>query len=649
MQAKEYVNKIIKRFPNYNEYKIINKIKSYSYVSFDVFDTLIKRYELKPTDLFKVTARKYNCLFGTNQIDEDEFARKRIAAEGVCRYMNEAEEITLDEIYDELRGDYGEICNELKNIEIQTEIAKCYPNPVLKNIFLWCKKNNKRIIITSDMYLPQKCIEEMLHSCGYYGYDNIFVSSENRVTKKSGRLFILIIKKLSIESRTIIHIGDNIISDYIAPRKLGIHSVKIATYPNRTIYFRARHLKKKDAKEYTDLKKYVSGFISTEWSGYFQFGFEVLGPLVYCFCKWLKKESNREISRLFFLSRDGYLLKNAYLEMFPEDEERVDYLYVSRKALRLPQVFVTNDIKTVMGTFRPNAYLNYKDICYGLCLAEDFGKKCWINAGLNENETILAKDFYKNYKGQIFYESVQEQIIHNSKIEYEKVIKYIKQKEFKGKVGIVDIGWAGTLQRCLQRMTKKNDASIEIYGYYLGMTADNPGDIKAQGYIPTIKEPYSLCVGVVECGFPAAEGSTNKYAIDSSGVVIPELLEYEYKNNSIEDAAVKDIQKGVLHFIKVMEMSSFCKCNLSSNAAYSNLEAFSKRPRMKDVKLLGNLEFHDQEVVPLAKPKKLRTYLLNPMLFKKDLNESTWKIGFLKRLFKIKLPYFRLMSIVKNI
>ena len=99
----------------------------------------------------------------------------------------------------------------------------------------------------------------------------------------------------------------------------------------------------------------------------------------------------------------------------------------------------------------------------------------------------------------------------------------------------------------------------------------------------------------------------------------------------------------------VMEMSSFCKCNLSSNAAYSNLEAFSKRPRMKDVKLLGNLEFHDQKVVPLAKPKKLRTYLLNPMLFKKDLNESTWKIGFLKRLFKFKFPYFGLMSIVKNI
>jgi hypothetical protein len=49
--------------------------------------------------------------------------------------------------------------------------------------------------------------------------------------------------------------------------------------------------------------------------------------------------------------------------------------------------------------------------------------------------------------------------------------------------------------------------------------------------------------------------------------------------------------------------------------------------------------FDDGETMYLAKPRKMSDYFLNLKLLKKDFLASRWKIGFMKRLFKINMPY----------
>ena len=55
-----------------NSDKIIEKIAPYSYVSFDIFDTLFKRDVLHPTEVFQIIGKQYN---------DSSFASKRIEAE----------------------------------------------------------------------------------------------------------------------------------------------------------------------------------------------------------------------------------------------------------------------------------------------------------------------------------------------------------------------------------------------------------------------------------------------------------------------------------------------------------------------------------------------------------------------------------------
>ena len=41
-------------------------------------------------------------------------------------------------------------------------------------------------------------------------------------------------------------------------------------------------------------------------------------------------------------------------------------------------------------------------------------------------------------------------------------------------------------------------------------------------------------------------------------------------------------------------------------------------------------------------------YLRNPSKFKRDFTESTWKIAFLYRLFKLPIPYEKIYYILKS-
>ena len=56
--------------------KIIKKIAPYSYVSFDIFDTLLKRDVLHPTEVFQIIGKQYN---------DSSFASKRIEVERSLR------------------------------------------------------------------------------------------------------------------------------------------------------------------------------------------------------------------------------------------------------------------------------------------------------------------------------------------------------------------------------------------------------------------------------------------------------------------------------------------------------------------------------------------------------------------------------------
>ena len=134
----------------------IEELKKYKYVSFDIFDTLILRNVSKPVDIFEIVEVEYN------KIHEEKlsnFKNLRIEAELTARKNTSKEEITINEIYDNLKFDNKD---EIKELEIQIEKSFIVKNPEMFEIYNKCLENGLKVIITSDMYLPQEIIEDVL-------------------------------------------------------------------------------------------------------------------------------------------------------------------------------------------------------------------------------------------------------------------------------------------------------------------------------------------------------------------------------------------------------------------------------------------------------------------------------------------------------
>ena len=65
-------------------------------------------------------------------------------------------------------------------------------------------------------------------------------------------------------------------------------------------------------------------------------------------------------------------------------------------------------------------------------------------------------------------------------------------------------------------------------------------------------------------------------------------------------------------------------------------------------KNLGNIYTENIKVRKLCDCKKLLFYMFHPKSLKQDFLDSEWKVGFMKCLFKIKFPYFKLYVILKD-
>ena len=77
--------------------KLLNKVKNFKAVSFDIFDTLLKRKVNNPKDVFQLMQLSIG-----EKIPN--FKDGRIKAEEKARLINNPREITLDDIYDNFSG-----------------------------------------------------------------------------------------------------------------------------------------------------------------------------------------------------------------------------------------------------------------------------------------------------------------------------------------------------------------------------------------------------------------------------------------------------------------------------------------------------------------------------------------------------------------
>lgn len=636
---------------------IINIIKPFKIVSFDIFDTLLKRNVDKPTDVFT-----YMELYLPDTFKD--FKNKRINAEKKARKKskkkNKYNEITIENIYSQFVGISNSQKKRLIDLELDSESKLLIANYDIKKVYDFCITTGKTVYLISDMYLPINYIKEILSREGFIGYKKLYVSSEEKKTKRSGKLFETVLKDNNIIPQNIIHIGDSYISDCRVPQHYKIQAIHIPTNVRRSTL----EINFPYNTHINVLKSFINNTTDINEDKYYRFGYDKFGMFLWGYVNWLKKQLETEhIENVYFFSRDGLIIKKAF-DLINHKNIHSHYLEVSRRSLRIPILWMDFKFETILNMLSPSKLLSIKTIFDGIGLNIDNYQDLLVKYGFDFQTTFDRKNIQQNKKLQKLYNEISNDIYQISKNEYQVLKKYIEQNNLKGKFAIVDIGWSGGMQRYLDKMLSKLEINHQIKGYYIGIADYYKRNITAipnldlQGYLfdflhnKNEEDKRNSFVGLFETFFLEQDGSVQNYYMDThDNIVKARRYPYEYKENgefTREYLCVKKLQDGALAFIKkASKEESLNIFHYTSDELFMGLKQTGTSPTFKDIQMFADFRFFDEgETRYLAAPKKLIYYIFHVRELKQDFLLSRWKIGFMKRLFKINLPYVKLYYIL---
>lgn len=623
---------------------ILTAVEPYDVVSFDVFDTVIRRAVSEPEDVFFLLGKKIG------EADCEGFKRLRIKAGKEARLKageNGIQEITMEDIYDCMPSSYKAKKNEIIDEELKIEKQICFPDPVLKKVYDSCVSNNKTIVFITDMYLPKGIIADILSNCGYSTYQKLLVSSEEGKTKRNSQLFKYLLNSCPKNSK-IVHIGDNLKSDYLNAKKLGIKAVKIAKHPNRTGFFNAKHFYPDDLLKYKKLRKIAEYHSDPQNTFFYKYGFECMGPVLAGAAVNLHKIiMNGNIDKVFFLARDGYMMMRIYETLYPEDKEITDYLYISRKSVQFPLLCEYKNVQEYLDLNGNKKLWNYKIFCNRIGIDSEKVVEEWKSLGLAENYRFYSSqissvpqiiDFYNRHK-----EEVKEKSAQAAKI----VSEYLQQMKFTGNIIIVDTGGYGTTQKCLEIFCARNGINASVKGVYLWLF-DKP-DLDAVAFPYKETTSHGGETQITELPLTAHEGTTEGYKRNEDGRIIPDPGKYEYSEYPEMEKAITDIQNGALKFAAVYK-NCIPFDLLTPEVSYANTKRISRKPCLNEAASFGKMIFlSDHQENYLANPKSIAYYIRNIGALKEDFRSANWKVGFLKCLFKLPLPYYSIISWSRSI
>ena len=524
-----------------------DNLKKYKYISFDIFYIFILRNVIKPTDVFDIVEKVYNSN-AKNKISN--FKSRRISAQIEASKESNEEETTIKDIYKKLAEDkyYGPtISKKLYNIELETELNICIPNYKIVEIYNKCIKNNINVIITSDMYLDFDFITKLLNKCNIKDYKKLYLSSKFQKRKSTGSMFSYILKDLNIKNNEIVHIGDNLVSDYLIPKSKKIKAFRIVNKMNNKYYY-----KNDKSYEYKTLENFISNHYDYSKSYYYNMGYETFGPILYGFSKWLNENVDSE--KIFFLSRDGYLILKAF-NIVSNNSNKSSYFYASRRALIVPTLWLDQDLKSMLDKFYIRDSIKISNLFRKFGLEAKDYESIVIKNGYKLTDCIKYENLFDE-AFLIMFEQIKPIIHKNSKKEFQLLRRYIEQEKLDGDISIVDIGWNGNMQMALKNIMDKLNKNSNIKGYYVGILpeSNNLGKINMKGFLFDEKnnQEIYICLKVInsifESMFLAPHGSVKTYK-ESKNKIEPILLDYEYEEG-IEKNSYFEIQEGALKFMQ---------------------------------------------------------------------------------------------------
>jgi len=650
-KVKNTAKKIIRKIYGVTDEKIRNIDYNYEYIAFDIYDTLLFRNVYAPDDVFKILEHEYKEKYGKS----DNVCKKRIEAEDIARKNKTGREITFDEIYNHLTVFSNEQKEFLKNKELELEYNLTVVNPYMKDVFDKLKSDGKKIIIISDMYLPFAFIKKLLDKCEITGYEKLYLSSDIGSTKSSGELFDYVKKDLKIEPKQILHIGDNVKSDFYMAKKKGFNAI---LYKASTIKYSYRAPRKTVEKLSDDEKLYyeiLDCFIKNTKKisddNYYNVGYEVLGPILLGYAAWLKNEvTSRNYDKIWFLAREGAIYKKVFEMIYPNTIAN-EYIYISRLAVCRARMHECTNYNEMYDTFiaLSRNVKTVKDYLKLLGFSYEKIKNKFVEYGIDINDNFWEyKEKEKLFnaikkEGESFFE------------EQNKLFKrYMNDSGIENcKIAISDIGWSGTMQLMIKRFFDNAD----IAGFYMGVSnirkSDEFNNLKRFGYWfaqeNTIENFDKLRFSTInfETLFLSKDGTTIGYKTENDKVV---SILGESDNDEVTMKKLNITLDAAYEFIENMLSNKSFKVieNVIAehqNIAFANYDKFAVYPSGKSVEFYKGMKFLDGvKKTDIVYEKSILHAMSEIKKTKKIFENNIGKTIWLKSLFKISFPYFELLK-----
>ncbi len=537
-------------------YELILKAKV---VSFDVFDTLLVRKVLNPSDVFLIMER---------QSGIEGFCEARIRAEAQAREklnaVSGSPEVTLAQIYESLRllnEPSGWSAARLMQLELETERGVLTRSPGIEAIYDRALSAGKLVVAVSDMYLPPEFVQEMLVA-NHLPVDRVFVSCAYGKSKHQGSLYAEVATALSVRPEEILHFGDNFKADCAAALQVGVAGYHVPALRDQLSHDTRfnqgaierlvamatrsrggqRNLLGSALVAHISILKAANPVPSMAE----QFGAMYAGPLVVGFVHWLSIMVKADkVRHLRLATRDGYITEAIWQRLGLPGQASI--FHTSRRLTLMPAL-VSGFEKEVPSLLNASTTVTLGDCVRRLDLAndseflEELGKLIPLDQPVNGPRRVEAA--LKALQGcKAIIQGIATE-------ELEGYQAYLAQQDFDAdEDAVADCGWALSSQRRMEQFLGK-----KLRGYYIGSLehAHMHEHVKSflfhkgnhRGWVNIAERAVEL----LELPFAALQAQICRFDLRADGSVKPVSIDHEPQYEMVREVFVKQMHRQIEAF-----------------------------------------------------------------------------------------------------
>lgn len=451
--------------------------------TFDVFDTLLHR-TCSPETIILQTCRKIAAALYL-EVSTVRSARDRAVSflrgqtfdaghDGEYRFEDLGDRFAL-ELVNATGADLEIVRLEIAlalTDEIRLEHECVFPDNLMLDAVRELSAAGHRIAAVSDMYHSKDTIVSLLEKIGagdLFNKDNVFVSADYSATKASGRLYGIVLESLGVAPHEVIHIGDNLASDYVSAKARGIRAMHYDATSHHKRY--NRDLKAQETGHSLGQAAHEAAVSVLDRSKLSHRLAAAVAPVLCQFALEVAERSKAlNVDSVWFMARDGYLPLKLYQLFDDGSYPLAQYLYVSRKSVAK----ASSDTYGLREAFM--ARWNGESSTLGALLApfelsDDLAAQVLTRFGFCSLEEQVDYATDPRFHRLLTDAQFQDRFRRDATLKRKALIMHLEKSGFLSQrhVSVVDVGWAGQIQEALELALEAVETKPHISGLYMAL------------------------------------------------------------------------------------------------------------------------------------------------------------------------------------